>query len=101
MALLPDLATFTLMAGRYRAFDLEGKFDGFAGLGLGIARHTASEAHDYAFAWQASIGVSYELTETISGEFALRYFATQDSVVGGVGLSYGRPEFGVGIKLDF
>ena len=101
VVLLPDLETFTLMAGRYRAFDLSGKFGGFAGLGLGIARHTASEAHDYAFAWQASIGVTYELAETISGEFALRYFATQDSVVGGVGLSYGRPELGVGVKFDF
>ena len=99
--LLPDLETLTLMAGGYRGFDLEGKLDGFAGLGLGIARHAALEAHDYAFAWHASIGVSYELTETISGEFALRYFGTQDSVVGGIGFSYGRPELGVGVKIAF
>ena len=101
-AVVSSLKTSTIAANGYFGFKISDKVNGYLGAGLGFASHrSASDDHDLALLLQAMLGGTYELTENLLGRLGVRYFATQRAYLGGGSVSYRRPEFELGVDVEF
>ena len=102
IALADPITTFSLMANGYFGFKISDKFNGYAGIGVGVAMHREERrGSDTSFGYQLMAGVGYKLTKKITANVGLRYFATQAASLGRIRVEYGRPEVEVGIGFEF
>ena len=103
-----EFSTVSLMANGIYSFDLDG-FRTYAGLGLGLATHTAEMERPFrdtgeasVFAYQVLAGVGYPLSERVEARLGYRYFGTAEGDFGaGVTISSANHNFEVGLQYSF
>ena len=105
-----DFSTVSLMANGIYSFDLKG-FRPYAGLGLGLAKHTAEittaievggTGEARVFAYQVLAGVGYPLSDRAEVRLGYRYFGTAEGDIGaGVSISSANHNFEVGLLYSF
>ena len=113
-----DITTLSLMLNGVYAFEA-GPMRPYIGAGVGLARHDVSgdtqtatiggvkfsiegaSEDDIVFAYQAMVGVGYEVSETTEVRLGYRYFASGDGDFEGLKASYGTHNFEGGILVRF
>ena len=105
-----DFSTVSLMANGIYSFDLEG-FRPYAGLGLGVATHTAEitgssvvfgKGEASVFAYQVLAGVGYPLSDRAEILLGYRYFGTGEGDYGqGVSITPANHSFEIGVLYSF
>ena len=105
-----DFSTVSLMANGIYSFDLEG-FRPYAGLGLGLAKHSAEidtaigvggTGEARVFAYQVLAGVGYPLSDRAEVLLGYRYFGTAEGDYGqGVSMVPANHNFEVGLLYSF
>ena len=113
-----DVATLSLMANGIYAFEA-GRLRPYFGVGLGLARHDATEDaqtvtiggetveypkssdEDTVFAYQAMAGIAFPMSDTMEARIGYRYFATADADFDGTEASYGTHNIEAGILIRF
>ena len=104
-----EFSTVSLMANGIYSFDLDG-FRPYAGLGLGLATHTAEiekpagvgTGEASVFAYQILAGVGYPLSDRAEVLLGYRYFGTAEGDFGaGVKISSANHNFEIGVLYRF
>ena len=100
-----DATNLSLLFNGYYDF-LEGSaFRPYITAGVGVARVNvqllAEDADDSTFAYQAGVGLSYDMSEYVALDFGYRYFATSDIAVLGYELSNSGHSIQFGARYKF
>ncbi len=115
-----DFSTLSVMANGIYSFR-RGKLRPYAGLGVGLARHTLNlerityeingrtvlgpsggpEEDSTVLAYQAMAGIGYALSDNAEVRLGYRYFATGKADFNGDEFSYGTHNFEIGLLYRF
>jgi opacity protein-like surface antigen len=100
-----DIDNLAFMVNGYYDLKTSTKFTPYVGAGIGLANievdAPAYRNSDNVFAYQALVGVSYELDKNSSVTAGYRYFGTQDSEYNGIKRTYGKNVLEVGYRYSF
>ena len=108
------IETQALMLNGYYNFETGSKFSPYIGAGIGFARIKGSASatgvfYDYStesikktnFAWQAGVGVSYDITNNFAIDTGYRYMDYGDFEKDGAKLDTIAHEFYTGVRVSF
>ena len=101
-----DVSAMSLMANGYYDFKPDNKLSPFIGAGIGMAYvegdidYLGSE-NDYVFAYQASLGVSIDVTQSTKFDAQYRFFGTDDPDFDGLEAEYTTHNLMIGFRQSF
>lgn len=106
-----EVETQALMLNGYYNFETGSKFSPYIGAGIGFARVKGTlEVPEFGisdsikktnFAWQAGLGVSYDITNNFAIDTGYRYMDYGDFEKDGVSLDTTAHEFYTGVRVSF